>query len=141
MDHVLTRDGRLRVWTTLRGVSPEQVYSYWTDPTKLRQWWPPEAALEPTPGGTYIFGFPQAGHTLTGSFSEAVPGKRLAFSWQWQHEPDVPEQQVVVDFERRDDDTLLTVTHGPAGTDEERQGQLEGWEHFLGRLKELFKKR
>lgn len=139
MEHVVTRDGRLRVWTTLKGVAPGEVYSYWTEPGKLTQWWPQEARLEARPGGTYTFGFPEAGHTLEGLFSEAVPGERLAFSWRWQHEP-LAERQVVVDLERRDEDTLLTVTHS-ASDDEEREAYLGGWERFLGRLKGLLKTR
>jgi uncharacterized protein YndB with AHSA1/START domain len=138
VEHVQTRDGRLRVWTTLRGVAPDVVFSYWTDAPKLTQWWPQEATLEAVPGGHYTFAFPKVGHTLGGTFSEVVPGKRLAFSWNWHHEPDTG-QHVVVDFEKRDEDTLLTLTHGPANP-EEQQGHLEGWEHFLGRLKDLLKR-
>lgn len=134
MDHVQTADGRLRVWETYRRVTPGELYRYWTEPAKLKVWWPPVAAVDPTVGGHYSFGFPEVGKTLSGTFSEVVPGKRLAFSWRWQDEPGVPEQHVTVDFEPRDDNTLLTVTHSSYGGETERQEHLEGWQHFLGRL-------
>lgn len=140
MNHIETADGRLRLWETFRGLAPGELFSYWTEPAKLRAWWPQEVAIEPAVGGHYTYGFPQAGHILSGTFSEVIPGKRLAFSWHWQHEPDAPERQVVVDFESRGDDALLTVTQGPygeMGADVlERQQQLEGWQYFLARLKQ-----
>lgn len=138
MDHVQTADGRLRVWETYRRVTPDELYSYWTEPAKLKIWWPDEVAIDPTVGGYYSFDFSQAEKTLSGTFSEVVPGKRLAFSWRWQDEPGLPERQVVVDFEPRRDDTLLTVTHGTYGGGRaeavERRGHLESWQHVLGRL-------
>ncbi len=137
MDHVTTADGRLRVWETFRDTTPETLFGYWTEPYKLKVWWPSEVEVEPVSGGHYRYSFSQVGHTLTGTFSEVKPGQRLAFSWHWEHEPGV--QQVVVDFEPRDKDTLLTVTHGPFGADEAgkslRQDQLEGWTHFIEKLK------
>lgn len=139
MDHLYLKDGRLRVWETFRHITPHELFGYWTEPAKLQLWWPEEATTEPAPGGRYRYAFPGPGHTLTGTFSEVIPGERLAFSWRWEHEPGVPERHVVVDFEPRDENTLLTVTHGfyGAGEAEEREGQLEGWQHFLGRLERL----
>ncbi len=135
MDHVQTGDGRLRVWETYRRVTPDELYRFWTEPAKLELWWPPVAAIDPTVGGRYEFSFPELGETLSGTFSEVVPGERLAFSWNWQDEPDTPEGHVTVDFEARDRNTLLTVTHsGYGGNGDGVQKQLEGWQHFLGRL-------
>ena len=145
MDHVQTADGRLRVWETCRRVTPDELYRYWTEPAKLKTWWPDEVTIDPTVGGRYRFGFSQLEQHLTGTFAEVVPGKRLAFGWNWEHEPGTPERHVVVDFEPRDKDTLLTVTHGTYGGGEaeadERQGHLEGWRHFLGRLESHIRKR
>ncbi len=109
------------------------LFSYWTEPAKLTQWWPEDATLEAVRGGEYRYSFPKVDRTLTGTFTEVVRGKRLAFSWTWEHEN--YEQQVVVDLERRDEDTLLTVTHGPYSAKGDEAEGLEGWTHFLGRLK------
>lgn len=139
MDHVTTADGRLRVWQVFRDVTPEVLFTYWTEPDKLRAWWPSEVTLEPVPGGAYRYEFSETGQTLTGTFSEVQPGQRLVFSWHWEHEPNASAQQVVADFEPRDDDTLLTVTQGPyaAGNAGEslRQAQLENWSRATGKLK------
>lgn len=136
MDHLTTRDGRLRVWETFR-TSPEDLFGYWTEPGKLQLWWPQEATLDPVPGGSYRFA--QDDRALSGTFTEVSPGERLAFSWRTA--PDGPERQVVVDFEPRNRDTLLTVTHGVYGTGEAearaQEVELERWQHFLGRLERL----
>jgi len=145
MDYLYLKDGRLRVWETFRRITPHELFEYWTEPAKLQLWWPEEAVTEPVPGGRYRYAFPALGHTLTGTFSEVIPGQRLAFSWRWEHEPTTPERHVVVDFERRDEDTLLTITQGPYGggkaEERERQGHLEGWQHPLGRLEALVRGR
>ncbi len=136
LDSVQTSDGRLRVWDTFRDVTPGELFSYWIEPEKLKTWWPNEVTVDPVPGGRYCYEF-AAGHILTGTFSDVEPGRRLAFSWRWEHETD-REQRVVVDFERRDADTLLTVTQGPytvGKAGRERQAQLDDWTHLLGRLK------
>lgn len=142
MDYIYTRDGRLRAWETFRRVTPQELYSYWTDPAKLKMWWPDEVTIDAVPGGHYSYTFTQPGQTLTGVFSEVLPGRRLAFSWEWAHEPG-SARQVVVDFEKRDADTLLTVTHGTYGGSEaearEREEHLEGWQHSLGRLKRVIR--
>lgn len=144
MDHVQTADGRLRVWETYRRVTPDELYSYWTEPAKLKTWWPNEVTIDAVTGGHYSYTFTQPGQTLSGVFSEVLPGKRLAFSWEWAHEPG-SARQVVVDFEKRDADTLLTVTHGTYGGGEaeahEREAHLGGWQHFLGRLENLIRRR
>ena len=136
-EHLHTSDGRLRVWDTFRDVTPDELFSYWTEPDKLTRWWPNEVEINPAPGGRYRYGFAKTGHVLSGTFTELEPGQRLVFSWHWEHE--AQEQRVVADFERRDKDTLLTVTQGPYGVGEagerERRSQLEGWSYFLGRLK------
>lgn len=130
MDHVVTADGRLRVWETFRRSRPLELYTYWTDPDKLTRWWPSEASVDAAPGGSYRYTLASGG-TLCGTFSETEPGRRLAFSMR----EDGLEQGVVVDLEPRDADTLLTVTHGPFGDKTERQAQLDEWTRLLKRLK------
>lgn len=130
MDHVVTADGRLRVWETFRRVKPPELYSFWTDPDKLTRWWPSEASVDAEPGGGYRYTL-EDGEVLSGLLSDVEPGRRLAFSLQ----RDGLEQRVVVDLEPKGADTLLTVTHGPFGGKTEREAQLETWTRLLKRLK------
>jgi uncharacterized protein YndB with AHSA1/START domain len=128
---------RIRVSLTVRSRSPQAVFRDWTDPDRLRRWWPPVARLEPRVGGTYEFEWPGMGWKLTGRFVRFDPGRGLSFSWRWDHEPAV-SKVVDVAFRAVDGGTELTVEHGPYGSEardaELRQEHLDGWIHFLGRL-------
>ncbi len=119
MDHVVTRDGRLRLWTTLRRVTPERTFSFRSEPEQLTEGWPnhiaPNARTQVRPG----------------IFSEIEPGRRLVFD---RTEGQGHETRVVVDFEARDSDTLLTVTEGPLAAGE-IEPRLAFWTDALGRLK------
>lgn len=111
VEHLITRDGRLRLWTTLRRVAPSEVYAYWTAGDKLARWWPEPRGFTP---------------------SDSEPGRRLAFDLGASSP--FGEGQGVVDFERRDEDTLLTVTQGPVAEGAEDK-LLESWTRLLERLK------
>ena len=143
LEHLHTADGRLRVWDTFRDVTPDELFSYWTEPDKLKRWWPNETEINPVPGGHYRYEFAKSRtRPDRAPFLKCNPVNALAFSWRWAHE--AGEQNVVVDFERRDKDTLLTVTQSSYGAGEaaerERQQQLDGWSYFLGRLKTVVRR-
>lgn len=118
MEHLVTRDGRLRLWITLRRVGPDEVLTYWTEARKLERWWPEGKEFSP---------------------SDSAPGRQLAFNPAAGNISSLPEGQVVVDFERRDEDTLLTVTHGPLALPDDRNVKepLEAWTRLILRLKDV----
>ena len=122
-------------------VTPDVLFRYWTEPELLTQWWPSAAELDLRAGGSYLLSWPQMGWNLRGSFTAVEPGQRLAFTWNWDHEPDLPERQVDVRFEPVDAGTRLTITHGTysdSDTDQQdRQSHLAGWQHFSTRLAEV----
>jgi uncharacterized protein YndB with AHSA1/START domain len=121
------------------------LFAYWTRPDLLRQWWPPQAELEPRPGGAYRYWWPERGDSLRGVFTTFEPGRNLAFTWKWDHEPaDAPPRTVTVTFtpDQRDDERVtLTLRHAPYGDSQAEQdvrnGHLEGWTYFLGKLQSL----
>jgi uncharacterized protein YndB with AHSA1/START domain len=87
----------------------------------------------------------ERGDHLRGVFTAFELGQKLRFTWRWDHEPpDVPTRTVTVTFtpDPRDDERItLTLRHEPYGeTPEEqdaREGHLEGWTYFLGKLQSL----
>ncbi len=119
---------------------PAVLFDYWIKPELITRWWPAEAEIDPRPGGAYHLSWPKMNWHLRGHYTIFDPGKQLAFTWKWDHEPDTT--QVVVDFEALSDTgTKLTITHGSysdsAEDQETRAGHIEGWNYFISKLLEL----
>jgi uncharacterized protein YndB with AHSA1/START domain len=121
------------------------LFAYWTRPDLLRQWWPPQAELEPRLCGAYHYWWPERDDSLRGVFTAFAPGQQLAFTWRWEREAaDAPTRTVTVHFspDPLDDERVtLTLRHEPYGDtpaeQEARRGHLEGWTYFLGKLQSL----
>jgi uncharacterized protein YndB with AHSA1/START domain len=128
---VTSDDGAAVVLTAGLPMSTEHAYAHFTDPELLTAWWPEVADTDPSPGGRYHLQWPGPGWHLHGEYAETVPGERLSFTWAWDHED--AERFVTIGFRPDGDDTHLTVEHTYGG-DEERDGYVEGWVFFLGRL-------
>jgi uncharacterized protein YndB with AHSA1/START domain len=131
----------LIVDAAIPNITPNTLFDYWTRPSLLQKWWPAVAELQPTVGGSYHFSWPEMGWHLRGRYLTYEYGRRLAFTWKWDHdEPSEPERVVTVDFAPLPSASArLRLTHGPyAATPEDQTIRLEhhlaGWLHFLPRL-------
>ncbi len=122
-------------------IPPALLFDYWVKPELLTQWWPQEVETDPRMGGAYHLAWPKMDWSLRGHYNSFEPGRQLGFTWQWDHEPHTPTRDVLVYFEPAGDGARLVVTHSTYNDSEqdqqERQGHLEGWAHFLGRLQEV----
>ena len=124
------------------------VWRCFPDGSALEAWWPEQAEVDPTVGGTIVARWPSMTWTMRGRYTELRPSEVVEFTWSWDHEPDAPERRVRVEMAELDDSpheaaaagivTRVVLTHGDyEETDEaERSGHLEGWLHFLPRLGE-----
>lgn len=134
IDSILTKNGRLRLWTTFRHTRPEAVYRAFTEADKVSSWWADEAEISlPAYKLTFKEAAPAAGaaQTFAGTLSENTAPSRLAFSGY-----NVGLQNLValiVDIEARDQDTLLTLTLGPL-EEAEVEAQKVIWDRWLGNL-------
>jgi uncharacterized protein YndB with AHSA1/START domain len=138
-----SRDDRLILVATFPNHTPETLFDHWIRPELLQQWWPPAAEIEPCTDGTYHLCWPERDWHLRGRYTGFQSGQRLAFTWQWDHDPAVvPATQVDIAFyPLLGGGTVLTLIHEryadtPAGRDL-RAEHLEGWTHFLARLQGL----
>ena len=121
------------------------LFAYWTRPDLLRQWWPPQAEVEPRAGGAYHYWWPERDDHLRGVYTTFEPGRRLIFTWRWDHEaPEAPTRTVTVTFApdtRNDGQVTLTLRHESysetQAEQDARKGHLAGWSYFLGRLQSL----
>jgi uncharacterized protein YndB with AHSA1/START domain len=138
---------------------PETVFSYFTDPSRMMQWFGVEAMLDPRPGGicriTFdsspsfldaiaptLDGFEPSGAeplgqtVMSGRFVEVEPHHRITFTWGWEQDLlAVPPHstQVSVSLVEDGDGTLLSIVHerlpGPSAA-----FHAAGWVHYLARL-------
>jgi uncharacterized protein YndB with AHSA1/START domain len=121
--------------------SAAELYDAWTDPARLSDWFAPnegmptEATIDLRIGGGYRLEL--GGATVSGSYIEIVPGERLAFTWSWAHEPELPDMLVTVDFLPAHGGTLLRVVHERFASAEDRDNHGWSWEQNLGRLAKL----
>src|SRR5262245_7200082 len=84
----------------LPNVVPEALLVYWVRPERLQRWWPQQAQSDPQVGGAYHFIWPQQGWHLRGHYTAFEPGRRLTFTWRWDHDPaELPAREVAVTFE------------------------------------------
>ncbi len=132
----------LVVYGDFPGFAPEDLYEYWVNPDLLKQWWPEVVENDLRVGGTYRFSWPAPNWFLQGTYGELDPGKRLRFSWTWNHEPGVFEPLWVdVFFMPIEGGTRLSIFHGLFSESESdqaaRAGCMEGWIHFGQKLASL----
>lgn len=114
--------------------SPETVFSFFTDPTKMVKWQGVAARLAPEVGGEFFCDLDD-GVVMEGKFLEIDPFERLVFSFGWQGHPVVSpgSTRVEVVFEESTEGTLLTLKHHDLPADEQDM-HTHGWTFYLERL-------
>ena len=117
---------------------PATVFAFLTDPQKILSWMGAEAETEPQPGGLYLVknvaGRPD--RTARGQFREVVPVHRLAYSFGWEGDEEVPPGSglVEIDLVERDGGTLMRMTHSGLPNAAQCANHARGWAHYVGRL-------
>ena len=100
----------------LIAASPQTVWSFWTDPSRMCEWWGSAADLDARPGGRFRIDFVPGGETMLGEYLELEPHTRLVFSFGWAHSaPGVPmapgSTTVEVTLTLVGEDTELVLVH------------------------------
>src|SRR3982751_5852791 len=111
------------------------VFAFLTDPDKIVQWMGTEATTEMHPGGLYLLkGVGSA--TARGAFREVVPVHRLAYSFGWETNDEVPpgSSLIEIDLIEQDGGTLLRMTHSGLPNAEHQASHGKGWSHYIDRL-------
>ena len=123
---------------------PEKVYQAWTQPEQMTLWWgnpnhstkKPIAETDLRVGGRFRVQFwseDDEHSSVSGTYREVVPNRRLVFSWAWQSTPE-RESQVTIDLDPVADGTMLTLTHEQFYDEKARDSHRVGWQHFLDNL-------
>jgi len=125
----------------------ERVFSAWTDPKMIVQWWGaggitcPSAEMDLAVGGSYrIANEAPDGMTMwiTGTFSHVEPPEKLTYSWAMEPvDADTVYSLVEVSFDEAPDGTLVTVVQTRIPSPEMQKMHLQGWLGCLEGLGEL----
>lgn len=129
--------------------SPEVVFEVVTSPEHLREWWPDEAVIEPTPGavGELVFGDRSSPDAQIPQVTvvDAVPPHLFSFRWIYpEDEPAALGNSLLVTFELvpAHGGTLVRMTETgwvekdwtTAELEEQYRDHATGWDHFIPRL-------
>lgn len=114
---------------------PATVFAFLTDQDKLLRWMGTEATVEPRTGGLYLLNV-TGKDVARGKFTEVVPVHRLAYTFGWDGNAEVPpgSSQIEIDLVEDKGGTLLRLTHSGLPNADQCAGHEEGWTHYLGRL-------
>ena len=116
---------------------PATVFAFLTDPQKIVSWMGTESDTDTHPGGIYLLkGIGRNNRTARGAFREVVPVHRLAYSFGWDEDDEVPpgSSLIEIDLIDRDGGTLMRMTHSGLPNETTCAGHAKGWEHYIGRL-------
>ena len=129
----------------------DRVFSAWTDPTQIVQWWGAggvictEAELDLVVGGIYRFANQTPdGMTIwiTGTFNRVDPPLALAYTWAMEPiSPDTEYSLVEVSSDEVADGTLVTVVQTQIPSEEARLTNVQGWLGCLEGLDHLISTR
>ena len=126
---------------------PEKVYTAWTDPLNLVQWFAQtqakpgsmRAELDVRVGGRYRISWTGAKgeyFEVGGVYREVLPNERLQFSWAWHSTPE-RESLVTVQIKPDATGTLLTFHHEQFADEAARDSHKRGWGTFLDVLEKF----
>jgi uncharacterized protein YndB with AHSA1/START domain len=115
--------------------SPEIVFAYFTDPSKMVQWMGTDATLDPRPGGVCRVN-PAGQASMLGEYLEVDPPRRIVFTWGWEEEYfSTPPQSTLVEVSltRDGEATIVHLAHRRLHA-EAVAFHRAGWDHYLPRL-------
>ena len=113
--------------------SPELVFRFFTDPELVTRWLCVRAEVDPTPGGAFTLNVTGT-HITRGTFRELDPGRRLVFTWLFDHVRPPVRTTVEVTLTPLGRGTRVRLRHYDFADQALRDRHADGWEHYLPRL-------
>ena len=113
---------------------PETIWTYWTDPARLAEWWGTEAEVSLEPGGLFRVVM-ESGPVMRGTFVELDPPHRLVFTFGWEQNEGQPlapgTTRVEVTMTPDGGETVVLLRHLEMPTTHAADHE-KGWRHFVG---------
>ncbi|MBM3469008.1 MAG: SRPBCC domain-containing protein [Alphaproteobacteria bacterium] len=123
----------------------EKLFAAWSQPDIMKHWLKPNAQWSALSKNTLAVGG-KFHHTMVtsdgksymheGEYKEVNPNRKLIFTWNSDYAKDT---LVTVEFEDRDGQTELTLSHDLFTDEETRKDHFEGWTQCLENLDSTLK--
>lgn len=133
--------------------TPEQVFTAWSDPQALGQWFSPHThcckveQYDFRPGGQYQIrmipksndtdcgGDPSQDSVCAGEFIEILSPSRIVMTFTWiENGSDVGDTLLTIDINKHGNGSELTLTHERIPDEQMRTSHRGGWEGILEHL-------
>jgi len=124
-------------------VTAEQLYTAWTNPEQLKQWWKPmgnslkEVINDVKEGGTVRYIFNDNKLVISGQYLEVKPNERLVYTWNWELPADAvrnADYKLTINFVPKDNGSEINVLQENFENEESMLPHQEGWEKGLDNL-------
>ena len=122
-------------------IDQAELFEFFTNDKQICRWWAAQAEIVAKPGGNYWLKWPKMDLVMRGEIKLFKSPETLCFSWNWDHEPDLTEKMVEINFSSRTSGSAIILTQSGYGSDtvdlQEQPDHKDGWFHFLGILQSL----
>lgn len=130
-------------------VAANILYSAWTEPDQLKQWWKPmgnqlaEVNNELKEGGEIEYKFKSEGSedlVIRGKYLEVVPNEKLVYTWKWQVQDealDDSEYKLSVNFKSAGQGSSILISQEDNKPHESIKPHQHGWDEALNHLSEF----
>jgi uncharacterized protein YndB with AHSA1/START domain len=115
--------------------APEVVFGFLVDPERYVHWQGVRAELDPRPGGAYRVWMDEQ-TVAAGEYVEVTPPSRVAFTWGWEGDAELPPgtSTVEIELEAVSGGTVLRLRHTGLPTGASAAMHEDGWRLFTSRL-------
>jgi len=133
--------------TRIFNATPARVYAAWTDPNVFAKWWGAGSAyraegirMDVRPGGSFRVGMQHitkpASNSTVGTYTVVEPGKKLAFTWNWEQRPENGQSLVTLEFKDHPRGCEMVLTHDGFKDAEIAAQHDKGWVGCLALLRQ-----
>jgi uncharacterized protein YndB with AHSA1/START domain len=112
---------------------PSEVFDAWLNPEVPGTTWheADKVILNPKVDGLWYWNF--KGKSLYGRFTEIERPSRIQYTWVSPNTLGL-ESKVTLTFQKKGEDTLMTLVHSDLPDHELAKGHEQGWPYFLDQL-------